>query len=556
MRYVTPRRLVWLALLAYALLALALISSTWVDPARSWIGSAKDPKLFIWYLGWIPHELARGHNPLFTDYLSYPDGVNLMWNTSMIFPALVLWPLTAAFGPVVAYNVLITGGIALSAWLGFLAARRFIDQPLLCFAAGLIYGFSPALVAQALGHPHVVVAVFPPIALLLSHEILVRRDWHPVITGALAGATAALQLLTGEELLATTLLIALIGVVLLALLHRGQVSAALPHAMRAAGAAVVAFAILAGYPLAFQFFGPQRVYGDVQQPDIYVSDLPAFVAPSNLIHFTGNITENDAYVGVPLAVLFAAGMVLGWRRAWIRWTGLMTLVVAVLSLGPHLHVNGTVTPIWLPWAAVAQLPLMGSALPARLMVIGFLGVGIVAAAAVLMRTGRPWRIGSGVALVAGLVTIAPSLPYPNATASVPAFFEPGGGVERLAPGSVLIVTPFSSKESTDAMLWQAVANYRFRMPEGDAFTPGPYLGPHPTFMQSVFDALDAGKTVAVTPEVHDKVVADLKRSGVSGGIVVGPSPGRAAIVAFLTQIEGSPPIEDGGVEVWWFNSIG
>jgi len=101
----TPRRLVWLALLAYALLALALFSSTWVDPAGSWIGSPKDPKLFIWYLGWIPHELARGHNPLFTDYLSYPDGVNLMWNTSMIFPALVLWPVTAAFGPVVAYNL-------------------------------------------------------------------------------------------------------------------------------------------------------------------------------------------------------------------------------------------------------------------------------------------------------------------------------------------------------------------------------------------------------------------------------------------------------------------
>src|SRR5438132_5237044 len=554
-RHVTPRRSAWLALLAYALLALALFSSTWVDPVGSWIGSPKDPKLFIWYLGWIPHELAQGHNPLFTDYLSYPDGVNLMWNTSMIFPALVLWPVTAAFGPVVAYNLLITGGIALSAWLGFLAAWRFIDQPLLCFAAGLMYGFSPALVAQALGHPHVVVALFPPIAFLLGHEILVRRRWNPSIAGGLAGAAAALQLLTGEELLATTLLIALIGVLLLALLHRDRVRAALPHAIRAAGAALVAFAILAGYPLAFQFFGPQRVYGDVQQQDVYVSDLLAFVAPSNLIHFTGNIAENDAYIGVPLAVLFAAGVVLGWRRAWIRWTGLTTFMVALLPLGPHLHVNGTVTPVWLPWAAVAQLPLIGSALPARLMVVGFLGVGFVAAAAVVIKTAQPWRIGSGVALIAGLATIVPSLPYPSAIAAVPAFFKPGGGVERVAPGSVLIVTPFSSKQSTDAMLWQAAANYRFRMPEGDAFTPGPYLGPHPTFMQSVFDGLDAGKTVTMTPEVRARFVADLKRSGVSGGIVVGPSPGRAAIVAFLTQIEGSAPIEDGGVEVWWLNSI-
>jgi hypothetical protein len=155
----------WTALVFYFLLAAALFSRTWIDPAGSWIGSPKDPALFIWYLGWIPHDLAQGHNPLFTNYLSYPQGVNLMWNTSMIFPALLLWPVTALFGPVVAYNLLITAGLALSAWFGFLAARRFIDSRLVCLAAGLIYGFSPALVAQAMGHPHVEVGLFPPIAL-------------------------------------------------------------------------------------------------------------------------------------------------------------------------------------------------------------------------------------------------------------------------------------------------------------------------------------------------------------------------------------------------------
>jgi hypothetical protein len=547
----------WSALVLYVLLALALFSSTWVDPAGSWIGSPKDPALFIWYLGWIPRELAHGHNPLFTDYLSYPPGVNLMWNTSMIFPALLLWPVTALFGPVVAYNALITAGIALSAWLGFLAARRFVDRPVLCIVTGLIYGFSPALVAQALGHPHVEVALFPPIALLLGHEILVRRRMRPIAAGALAGLAAALQLLTGEELLAMTLLIAAIGVALLALMHRKDVKPALPYALKAAGAALLTFAVLAAYPLAFQFLGPQRVSGNVQQPDVYVSDPLAFVIPSRFIHFTGNITENGAYIGLPLLVLFAVGLVAGWRRPALRWTGLMTLLVAVLSLGPHLHVNGNVTPIPLPWAVVAWLPLLGSALPARLMAIAFLGIGIVVAGicATAMSAARPWRFATGIVLIAGLVAIAPSLPYPTAPATAPAFFRPGGDVERITPGAVVLVTPFSSKQSTDAMYWQAVAKYRFRMPEGDAFTPGPYLGPHPTFMQSVLDDLDAGKTVTLTQEVHDRFVADLERAGVMGGIVVGPSPGRAAIVDLLTQIEGSPPTEDGGVYVWWFNSI-
>lgn len=558
-RQVTSRLpFVWVALLIYALLAVGVFSSAWVDPAGSWIGSPKDPKLFIWYLAWIPHELAQGHNPLFTDYLSYPHGVNLMWNTSMIFPAVVLWPVTALFGPVVAYNVLLTAGIALSAWLGFLGARRFIENRLWCFVAGLIYGFSPALTGQSTGHPHVVVSLFPPIALILGHEILVRRRMHPAAAGALAGLAAALQLLTGEELLAVTLLIAALGVGLLALMHCGEVRARLPDTAKAAGAALLVFAIIAVYPLGFQFFGPQRVFGNVQRTDVYVSDLLAFVVPSRFIHFTGNAAENDAYIGLPLLVLFVAGLVVvcRWRRPAIRWTGLMTLVVAVLSLGPHLHINGNGTPIWLPWTALAWLPLMGSALPGRLMAIGFIGVGIVVAWVCVQafKAAQPWRVAAGLTLVAGLAVIAPSLPFPKAQAAVPQFFKPGGDVEKITPGYAVLVTPFSSKESTDAMYWQAVANYRFKMPEGDAFTPGPYLGPHPSFLQSVLDDLDAGKTVSLTTDVHDRFVADLKVSGATA-IIVGPSPGHDAIVSFLTQIEGAPPVRTGGVDVWWFDTI-
>jgi hypothetical protein len=293
----------------------------------------------------------------------------------------------------------------------------------------------------------------------------------------------------------------------------------------------------------------------VQQPDVYVSDLVAFVIPSRLINFTGNLTENGAYIGLPLLGLFAAGLIAGWRRPPIRWIGLMTLIVAVLSLGPHLHVNGSVTPVWLPWAALAQLPLVGSALPARLMAIAFLGIGIVAAGAFANARTRVRRFAAGLLLFAGLLAIAPSWPYPSAPATAPAFFRPGGDVERINPGAVVLITPFSSKQSTDAMYWQAVANYRFKMPEGDAFTPGPYLGPHPSFLQSVLDQLDAGRAMTVTPDVRARALADLEGFGVTT-IVAGPSPGHAAIVDFLTQIEANPPVADEGVEVWWRVSSG
>lgn len=551
-------KLTWVALLVYSIISIVVFAGVWANPAGAWIGDNKDPKLFIWYLGWIPHQLSQGQSPLFTDYLSYPAGVNLMWNTSLVFPALVLWPVTSIFGPIVAYNLLMTAAAALSAWLGFLAARRFVEHSLMCVFAGFLYGFSPGMMAQATGHPHAMIGLFPPIALILAHELLVLQRFPAALMGGLAGLAAALQLLTGEEVLATTALIAALGVALLAFLKWRSVAEKLPYAMKGIGAAVLTFVILAAYPLAVQFLGPQRVFGNVQAQDVYVSDLLAFVVPNHVwlhnsataeivTHFTGNSTEDNAYVGFPLLVLFVWGLVASWRRLSFRWAGLLTLTIAILSLGPHLHVYGQSTALWLPWVVVARLPLMGSADPSRLMLVAFLGIGIAVGS--LMST-RLRHLGSSTLLVVGFAAVVPAIPATSTMASVPIFFQQGGGVQSIPAGSVALITPFSSRQSTDAMYWQTVAQYRFRMPEGDAFTPGPYLGPHPSHIQTSLEALDQGQVVTTSPSERDQALRDLAAFRVAT-VVVGPSPGRDAIVTYLTAILGASPAENGGVYVWW-----
>src|SRR5438309_1742433 len=148
------------ALAVFVVLAVLLFASTWRHPSAAWIGDARDPHLFMWYLGWVPSQVVSGHSPLFTTYLDYPSGANLMWNTSIFVPAMLLWPVTAALGPVVSYNVLVTAAVALSAWCAFLAVRRLVANDLFAGAAGLLYGFSPYMVGQSAGHPHVTLAVF------------------------------------------------------------------------------------------------------------------------------------------------------------------------------------------------------------------------------------------------------------------------------------------------------------------------------------------------------------------------------------------------------------
>lgn len=48
-----------------------------------------DPDAHIWFLAWLPHALARGRNPVFTDAIWAPAGMNLSWTTWVPLEALI-----------------------------------------------------------------------------------------------------------------------------------------------------------------------------------------------------------------------------------------------------------------------------------------------------------------------------------------------------------------------------------------------------------------------------------------------------------------------------------
>ncbi|HZB97782.1 MAG TPA: hypothetical protein VE219_04210, partial [Candidatus Sulfotelmatobacter sp.] len=294
------------ALVLYLVLWGAFTGKGWTQGGSRWVGVDGDPQLFMWYLKWLPFALTHHHNPLLTNYLQYPAGANLMWNTSITFPALLLWPITSSLGPIVSYNTLSVLAPSLSGWCAFLALRRYVSfVPAL--AAGLVYAFSPYMVAQALGHPNLSFAVFPPLTLLILDEVIVRQRHSARLVGMLFGLLAAAQLMTGEEVLALTVLIAVIGIVVLALLNREAVRQHARHAITALITAVVVVALLVAVPLGVQFLGPQRLSGAIQVRNIYVTDISSLITPSPLqaLSVNGRFAppESGSYVGIPLLAI-------------------------------------------------------------------------------------------------------------------------------------------------------------------------------------------------------------------------------------------------------------
>ena len=103
-----------------------------------------------------------------------------------------MWPVTAAFGVVVSYNVMLLLVPPLSAWAAFAAARRLTGRFWPSLLAGAVYGFCPyELMHTWQGQPNLtVIALFPLLVYLVlrwwegSLSATALRLWHGARHGA------------------------------------------------------------------------------------------------------------------------------------------------------------------------------------------------------------------------------------------------------------------------------------------------------------------------------------------------------------------------------------
>ncbi len=228
-----PAVLVALVLGAYAVLA---VLAYWpVLPLNAsklpHIGGAGagDPAQMSWFLAWTPFALRHGLNPLFSNYIDFPLGVNLASNTSVPLLGLAASPVTLALGPVASFNLLLRLALAGSATSMFLVARRWVRWWPAAFAAGLLYGFGSYMTFEGSVHLDLAFLVIPPLLLWCLDELFVTQERSPVNVGVALGLLSAAQLLIDPEVLADCALMAAIGLILLGLTHRHEVPARIPR---------------------------------------------------------------------------------------------------------------------------------------------------------------------------------------------------------------------------------------------------------------------------------------------------------------------------------------
>ncbi|MFX0573230.1 glycosyl transferase [Nocardia nepalensis] len=563
--------------MGYLALAVTVLSGQWRNTHSGYlIKSGQDQTMWEWFFAVTAHSVAHLQNPLGTNLQNFPAGVNMMANTAMFGVGVPLTPVTLLFGPTVTFVLVLTLGLACTAFAWYwLFSRELVESRLAAGIGGLFCGFAPAMISHANAHPNFVLLVLlPVIALLLIRMARRATDTENAeprrrVRDAVAlGLLVATQIALGEE----PLLIFALAFGLFALayyLHAPRTGWQVVRALTPTIAlAAVITVMLTEIPLWWQFFGPQS-YRSIDHGPMG-NDLKAIVqfpaeslggmfAPGQYVSM--NDTEQNAYFGWPLLLLLVVTVALLWRDRVVRSAAVVIAVFGLLSLGAVAMFGKQSTGIELPWRWAEKIPLLNTVLETRLTMAAIPAIAAVLALAT-QRAVTSWRqspvdwrpLAWFPALALALIPLTPTVLPVIERAPTPEFFADGTVRQYVSGGSVVMVPP-PRPPAAQALRWQADANFDF------ALAGGYFVGPTGAEKKGIYGpdfrpttallvrAQDTGVVPPIDAETRAQASDDLRFW--EADVVVLPATKNSEVLrSTMTQLLGAAPRQVDDVWLW------
>ncbi len=447
-----------LAIILYTVLTIAMLWPAAQRLNTDFLGYDIDVWINPWSDWWTAKALHEGRNLFFTDWMFYPQGVDLYFHSFSHFNTAVALALQPIWGALGAANTAILLAHILSGLGMFYLARYVSGSGLAAFFAGLVFAFFPYRLEES-SHPVIVSTQWLPFYLLY----LMRCVREGRLRFALLGAIfLTLTALTSWHLFLFAIFLSLIYLSYVLVAERNRLNRRIFNRLLFMGVlTLVGLAPLLA-PTVNALINAPASYYQAELSDGKGNDLIGFILPARfnpiwsqlVAPIYDRLQRRTIYLGFIVLALVCFAAWRDWRRArfWVILAG----VVALLSLGSSLQFDGVYLAGPLPWAdPVTRLlrhpfrfnVLLGLALA----VASGLGLARLLERPAGQRAGRQWAITSVASIILLFEYLA--VPFPTMPATVPNFFtqlasQPG-------PGAILSL-PMGRQPSKPYLYYQTI----------------------------------------------------------------------------------------------------
>ena len=190
-------RLVWLSLGAFTLLA---VMHTWplAEAPSHWSRVDGDGGMNTWTLSWVAHAILHDPTRLFHGNIFHPHPLTVAYSEAMLVQSLFALPVIALGGSaVLAYNVSVIAGFALTGWAFCLLLRSWTGSWAAGYVAGSLAAFN-AYTMVSITHLQFLHAGFIALMLFAIDRLIAaprRRDAWWLAVGFALQAMASLYLM-------------------------------------------------------------------------------------------------------------------------------------------------------------------------------------------------------------------------------------------------------------------------------------------------------------------------------------------------------------------------
>ena len=538
------------------------------DPTRY----LPDKMLAEWFVSHGANAVTELDNPLFSEHINAPDGVNMMGNTPLLGMTIPATPLTLLFGARHTMVILVIIGLAgtAAAWYWVLS-RHFVSSKMAAAVAGAFAGFSPGMISHAPWHPNLVAQFLIPF--IIWRVIKLREEGRWLRNGIVLALLVVYQCFLNEELLFLTAL----GIALFLLVYlpfrRDELRAQWRPFLAGLGVTAGVSLVLLAYPLWLQFLGPQSYHGlPPGLPKLKLDMLSYTTYPAHSISqrltpsgiASAADPEGNAFLGWSLVAVSLLIVGWLWRSPAVRGLAVVGVTAALMSFGAYPSLGGRTPDVPGPWLPFTKLPLFRDVIATRLGLVVFPVIVFLLAIATdriltIAReqpaTRRPLRLAWAGVLLAALL---PLFPFPVPTIyrpPVPAFIADGTYHNYMRPGETLMAVPLTQFWHIDAMVWQASRRHDFRITGGYFIAPQngvdgapadpTFTSPERPTTRLIYAA--ATSPPAVTDADRQQARADLRHWRVA---VVVLQPEYAQTYRSTLEALFGPATPIGGVLIW------